>query len=192
VALADTIIVGGALANAFLKYHGYEIGKSVYESGLTSTIERIYIAASTRTTDVDTFLVLPTDVAVAESIHDPSRRAVVGIDEVAPTEYILDVGPETIKNIETVLKSARTVVWNGTLGMAEHEEFSYGSARVALALAQNKAVHSVVGGGDTADFVLKWDAGHGKSFSHISTGGGASLELMAGEPMPGINALLDV
>ena len=83
------------------------------------------------------------------------------------------------------------MVWNGTMGYAELPQFAHGSARIALALASQPETVSVIGGGDTADFVLHWDSQKGGSFSHVSTGGGASLELMAGEPMPGIEALLD-
>ena len=82
------------------------------------------------------------------------------------------------------------MIWNGTLGMAEYEQFSHGSARLAMVLAQNSNIVSVIGGGDTADFVRNWDVLKGGSFTHVSTGGGASLELMAGDTLPGIAALL--
>ncbi|HEV7930166.1 MAG TPA: phosphoglycerate kinase, partial [Nitrosospira sp.] len=86
---------------------------------------------------------------------------------------------------------AKTVIWNGTLGVAELPAFAHGSARLALTLATHPGITSIVGGGDTADFVLGWDARAGESFTHVSTGGGASLELMAGEKLPGIESLLD-
>ena len=191
VALADTVIIGGAMGNTFLKYRGYEIGKSVHEEGLDEILDRIYKAARKKTELVDDFLILPKDVAVATSLRDDGRRVVVDVKDVQPNELILDIGAESIHEIANSIKDANTVVWNGTLGMAEYKMFSYGSARTALALAQNPKVTSVIGGGDTADFVLKWDSKNGASFSHVSTGGGASLELMAGQPMPGIDALLD-
>lgn len=191
VAIADTLIIGGAMANTFLKAKGYDIGKSVYEKGLGAVVEEIYRAAEKKvgTEHVDDFILLPTDVAVAGSADNNARRVTVGVGDVAAEEMILDVGPETIIQSDAVLASAKTIVWNGTLGFAELSQFSYGSARAALAVASNPSATSVIGGGDTADFVLKW--GDGSAFTHVSTGGGASLDLMAGAPMPGIEALLD-
>lgn len=193
VRVADTVVIGGALANTFLKYHGHEIGKSVYEKDVDGIIEKIYAAAEKKVgaDHLDEFLVLPSDVAVASEIDSAARRVTVSLDDVTGDEYILDIGPETIARVTERLKGAGTVVWNGTLGYAELEQFSYGSARVALTLASQPGTVSVIGGGDTADFVLGWDGAGGKSFSHVSTGGGASLDLMAGAPMPGIEALLD-
>lgn len=191
VALADKVIIGGAMANTFLQYKGYDIGQSKSEAGLAPVIDRIYEAARHKTEAVDEFIVLPSDVAVAHSLDEDTRRTVVGISEVRHDEYILDIGPESIQAIVEAVNESHTVVWNGTLGLAEREQFAYGSARTAMALAQRPEAVSVIGGGDTADFVLKWDGGRGTSFSHVSTGGGASLELMAGQPMPGIDALLD-
>lgn len=191
VAIADTIIIGGAMANTFLKHRGYPIGKSLSEDNLDETIAKIYDAAASKSSNPDEFIVLPKDVAVASSLNEGQERKVVDAQDVAADEYILDVGTETIEEIAKCVAEARTVVWNGTLGMAERPEFAHGSARTALAIAQNTGATSVIGGGDTADFVLKWDRHGGESFTHVSTGGGASLELMSGEPMPGIDALLD-
>lgn len=194
VEMADSIVIGGAMANTFLKYQGYKIGKSVHEDGLDDIVKRIYAKAEEKVgrDGVDAFIVLPTDVAVATEIDAKTRRTMVSVDDVAENEYILDLGPESILNAVTTVNGAGTVVWNGTLGYAEIEQFSYGSARMALALASQPETVSVIGGGDTADFVLHWDvAKKGGSFSHVSTGGGASIDLMAGEPMPGIDALLD-
>ena len=193
VAIADTIVVGGAMANTFLKHQGHQIGASVYEDGLDSIVKKIYDAAAKKVGDdaVDDFIVLPSDVAVAPKIDPEIRRISVSVDDVANDEMILDIGPESIATAVSAIAQAKTVIWNGTLGYAELPNFSYGSARVALALAANPDITSVIGGGDTADFVLKWDAASGGSFSHVSTGGGASLDLMAGSSMPGIERLLD-
>ena len=98
---------------------------------------------------------------------------------------------QTIERYTTVLARAGAIIWNGPVGLAEKSTFAIGSARLSLAIAQNKQVISVVGGGDTADFVLKWDGHDGAAFSHVSTGGGASLALMAGKKLPGIESLLD-
>ena len=193
VAIADTIIIGGAMANTFLKHRGYPIGRSVHEDGLDGIVKKIYDAAEKKVgaEALDDFIVLPTDVAVATKTDKAVRRVVVAVDDVADNEMILDIGPDSIATAVQAVSEAKTVIWNGTLGYAELPQFAHGSARIALALATHPAMTSVIGGGDTADFVLKWDAANGASFSHVSTGGGASLDLMAGAPMPGVEALLD-
>jgi len=193
VQIADSLVIGGAMANTFLKYQGYNIGKSVHEDGLDDVVKHIYALAEKKVgrEALDDFIVLPTDVAVTTDISPKSRRAVVSIADVHPDEYIVDMGSESISMAVNAVNGAGTVVWNGTLGVAEIPQFSYGSARMALALASQPDTTTVVGGGDTADFVLHWDVNKGASFAHVSTGGGASIDLMAGEPMPGIEALLD-
>lgn len=193
VSIADTIIIGGAMANTFLKQRGYSIGKSLHEDGLDSIVTKIYAAAERKVgpEELDDFIVLPTDVAVAKKIDPKERRVIVSVTDVADDERILDIGSESIATAVSIVENAKTVIWNGTLGYAELPHFSHGSARVALTLASHQDITSVIGGGDTADFVLKWDAANGASFSHVSTGGGASLDLMAGAPMPGVMALLD-
>lgn len=193
VQIADTVVVGGAMANNFLKYRGYPVGESLVEADVEPIVAGIYAAAKKKvgTPEVDEFISIPEDVAVADSASDDARRLVVDRREVAPHERILDIGPATMDMIDTELATAKTVVWNGTLGRAELGQFAHGSARLALYLATHPEITSVIGGGDTADFVLHWDAAHGESFTHISTGGGASLELLSGEPMPGINSLMD-
>jgi phosphoglycerate kinase len=192
VAVADTIIIGGAMANTFLKYHGHSIGKSKCEDGLEDIIKRIYTAAEKKTDNIDDFIVLPSDVAVGKSVQPSERRVIVGVDDVSDDEMILDIGTESISRAVSIVEHSNTVVWNGTMGMAELPQFAHGSARIALALAKEKGrIMSVVGGGDTADFVLHWDQHDGASFDHVSTGGGASIELMAGVTLPGIAALMD-
>ena len=193
VAIADTIIIGGAMANTFLKHRGLPIGKSIHEDGLDGIVKKIYDAAEKKVGPeaIDDFIVLPTDVAVANKPEKSARRVMVAASDVASDEMILDIGPDSIATAVRIIDEARTVIWNGTLGYAELPQFSHGSARIALALATHPDIVSVIGGGDTADFVLKWDAADGASFSHVSTGGGASLDLMAGAVMPGIDALLD-
>ena len=106
-------------------------------------------------------------------------------------ERALDIGSQAIQQFCDVVAGAGTIVWNGPLGLTEIETFSIGSARIALAIASNTEAVSIVGGGDTADFVLKWCGGDDSSFTHISTGGGASMELMSGKKLPGVESLLD-
>lgn len=196
VGLADKMIIGGAMANTFLKYKGHNIGKSKFEDNESQELQRIYALALSKESgrqSVDEFLFLPTDVAVTADLEsDEQRRTVVRVDDVTADEYIVDIGSQTISRATELLKGAGTVIWNGTMGVAEKEAFSNGSAYIADALAkQHDTTTTIVGGGDTADFVLHWDPKKGGSFTHVSTGGGASLDLMAGEKLPGVDALMD-
>ena len=190
---ADRILIGGAMANTFLRYKGYSVGKSKVETDQHDTIEAIYAAAAKKigAEKVDEFILLPTDVAVATS-PDEAERTVVSVDKIPDNTMALDIGSDTIERFCEAAAGAKTVIWNGTLGFSEKQPFAHGSARMALALASNDDIFSIIGGGDTADFVQKWDAQEGKSFSHVSTGGGASLDLMAGKKLPGVEALLAV
>lgn len=182
--IADKIVIGGAMANTFLKYQGKPVGASLVEDGLDDIVQRALEAGGAK-------LVLPRDVAVAREVTPDAERRDISLDDVRADDHILDVGAETIESVSRLITTSRTVVWNGTLGMAELPNFAHGSARVALALATNPGITSVIGGGDTADFALKWDGRGGESFTHVSTGGGASLELMSGKELPGVLALLD-
>jgi phosphoglycerate kinase len=190
---ADKIIIGGAMANTILAYKGKNVGASKVEPNQNEVLDRIYAKASQKVGEghVDQFIILPTDVAVADKIASTSDRRVVAVSDIAPGDIVLDIGDNTIEHVVATVEPARTVIWNGTLGYAELSQFAHGSARLALALASNPKVTSIIGGGDTADFVNKWDVADGASFTHVSTGGGASLELMAGEHLPGVESLLD-
>lgn len=193
VDISDRVIIGGAMANNFLKYRGYKVGKSLVEDGVDNVIKSVYDAVGKKVGQEkqDDFLIIPTDVAVSKDISDKSVRTEKDLDRVVDDDIILDIGPKTIDRISGLVKDAGTVVWNGTMGYAEADQFAYGSARLALDLASNKKINSIIGGGDTADFVLHWDAAGGDSFGLVSTGGGASLELMSGKKLPGIEALMD-
>jgi 3-phosphoglycerate kinase len=191
--VADTIVIGGAMANTFLAYKGYAMGKSKFDNDEASTLDEIYTAARDKVGDknVDDFIVLPTDLAVGSSLDPKEDRRNNSINNLSAEDIALDIGDKSIEKVVDIAEHAGTVVWNGTLGYAELPNFAHGSARLALALATNSNITSIIGGGDTADFVLNWDARKGDSFTHVSTGGGASLELMAGEKLPGIESLLD-
>ncbi len=192
VHVADKIIVGGAMANTFLAYKGYAMGASMRESGQEPVLDSIYKAAHEKLdTSIDEFIILPVDVAVAKEADSHARRHVVPLDAIAQDDKALDIGDVSIERVAAELAGARTVIWNGPLGRAELPEFAHGSARVALALAAQPHITSIIGGGDTADFVLKWNDGEEAGFTHISTGGGASLDLMAGKKLPGVESLLD-
>lgn len=189
---ADATIIGGAMANTFLQYKGYNMGKSLVELHEKKTLDRIYkdVAQKVGLEAIDQFMLLPSDVAVAERIEAHQPRKEVLVNNIHSQEIALDIGMNSVKAIEAVLQKAGTVIWNGTLGYAELKHFQLASAYVAAAIASNSHLISIIGGGDTADFVLNWDTKKGASFSHISTGGGASLELMAGKKLPGVEALI--
>jgi phosphoglycerate kinase len=192
VQIADKIIIGGAMANTFLNYKGFKMGASILEKDEHEVLDRIYQAAhKKRDESVEDFIILPTDVAVAEEISPKSKRHNVPLSSIGTKDMALDIGDQSIERMIDEINGAKTVIWNGTLGYAELPEFAHGSARLALELATHPETTSIIGGGDTADFILKWDSAGGESFTHVSTGGGASLELMAGEKLPGIECLLD-
>ena len=192
VDVADKIIIGGAMANTFLTYKGHHMGSSMVEPGQEPVLDGIYQAAHKKLdTSIDEFIILPTDVAVAAEVSEAATRKNVKLGNLNETDRALDIGDATIERAAEEVSKAKMVIWNGTLGYAELPEFAHGSARLALTLATNPEIDSIIGGGDTADFVLKWDGNGGESFTHVSTGGGASLELMAGKKLPGVESLLD-
>lgn len=192
VEIADRIIIGGAMANTFLKYKGYTVGASKVEADQEKVLDAIYAAAHKKMPGhADDFIMLPCDVAVGDSLSLSAKRRNIQLGEVGEHDIILDIGDKAIEHMAEEVRQAKTIVWNGTLGYAEFPEFAHGSARLALELATDPGVTSIIGGGDTADFALKWDGNGGQSFTHVSTGGGASLELMAGEKLPGVESLLD-
>lgn len=192
IEVADTIIIGGAMANTMLSYRGVPVGASKVEEDQAETVREIYQIAEAKVgaEKVNEFIVLPKDVAVAKTVENIPRQ-VVPITGIASDDMALDIGDLTADYIDTIIDKAKTVIWNGPLGMTELESFRVGSARLAAKLASRPDITSIIGGGDTADFVLDWDEKKGASFSHVSTGGGASLELMAGEKLPGVESLLD-
>lgn len=187
LSLADHVLIGGAMANTFLKQQGFNIGKSFYEDGQQKEVAKILKMAKKNQ------IKLPVDVGVAGEISEQVQRTDCNITEVKDNDYILDLGFESMRLFNEHLQSAATVIWNGTLGLAELPQFAQSSAVLAESLAeQYGSLTSIIGGGDTAEFVLEWQAMHPKSrFNHISTGGGASLELMSGLKLPGLEALLD-
>ena len=193
VDIADTIIVGGAMANTFLAYKGNFMGASVYEHGQEETIQDIYDRAVRKVgrENLDGFIVLPVDLGVGTSKSQNATRQDVSAKAIPAETMALDLGPTSSAVMRKIINGAKTVVWNGTLGIAEVPAFAESSVALADELAARPQITSIVGGGDTADFVLHWDKKQGASFSHVSTGGGASLELMSGLKLPGIEALLD-
>lgn len=183
----DTVIVGGGMANTFLAARGVDVGKSLCEHDLTGTAEEILDAADKSGCTVH----LPYDAAVAkEFAANPASLRITNVHEVAADEMILDVGPQAVEALADVLKTCRTLVWNGPLGAFEIAPFDTATvalARSAAALSKEGALVSVAGGGDTVAALNH--AGVAGDFSYVSTAGGAFLEWMEGKELPGVAAL---
>jgi phosphoglycerate kinase len=193
VGIADTIVLGGAMANTFLAYRGNFMGDSVYEHDQQEVIKDIYDRAVRKVGRhrLDSFIVLPLDVGVGSSKGVHATRQNVSTKAIPAGTMAYDIGPVSTAVMRKVIAQARTVVWNGTLGLTETPAFTDGSEALAEVLAARPEITSVIGGGDTADFVLHRKEARAGDFTHISTGGGASLELMSGCKLPGVEALLD-
>lgn len=179
---ADCLIIGGAMANTFLKAQGKAVGKSLVEDDHLGTAARLLEKAGKRGIQV----LLPVDAVVATSLEKGDEAREVPIDAVAVDDLIFDVGPKTVKAFETTLKGCGTVVWNGPLGAFENPPFHRGTFALAGFLAHLDAL-TVVGGGDSAAAVRQ--AGLAEKVSYVSTGGGAFLEMLEGKTLPGIAAL---
>ena len=193
VDIADRIVIGGAMANTFLAHRGTFMGDSMYEPNQDEIIDEIYARAVRKVgrDKLDSFLVLPVDVGVGSSRSQHATRQDVSAKTIPAGTMALDLGPVATAVVRKAVDGAKTVIWNGTLGFAEVPAFAASSRALAEELATHPEITSIIGGGDTADFVLHWDKKGGKSFTHVSTGGGASLELMSGVKLPGVEALLD-
>ena len=181
----DTIVIGGGMSATFLKAQGIEVGDSLLEDGLVQTAADLIHAAD----DGRFELVLPVDVVVADSFDASASCRVVAADAIPPDWRIMDIGPETASIFEEAVKPAKTVIWNGTMGVAEWQPFADGTARVASALADLGDATTIIGGGSTAEAVAA--LGLEGKMTHVSTGGGASLELLEGKELPGVAALMD-
>lgn len=177
------IVIGGAMANTFLEAQGKHLGKSKVEKDKLANARNFLRKASENKVTVS----LPTDVVVATSLDDSEGAKVVSIDAIPDEGMALDIGPATVESYRKVLAAARTVFWNGPMGVFEKPRFAAGTVGVARALADNKLALTVVGGGDSAAAIAQ--AGLADQVSHVSTGGGASLEFVQGLDLPGIAAL---
>ena len=192
---ADKIIVAGAMVNTFLKYLNVEVGKSRIEDGQNEIIEQIFELAERKVgfNGLRSFIILPEDVAVASEFSKNAERIEKPVTAVLENEIILDLGEKSIQRIENEILNAKMIVWNGTIGYAEFDNFAKGSYQTcsAISKATKNGAKSIVGGGDTSAFVLDWLSQNAESadFSLISTGGGAALELMSGEILPGFEVL---
>ena len=184
--LADAMLIGGAMAYTFLKSQGLPIGKSLVENDKLDLARELLAEAERRKFR----LVLPVDHVLADSIDSTATR-VTDIAQTPEGWMGLDIGPKTIELFSREISAARTIVWNGPLGMFEKPAFAQGTLAIAraVAAASSKGATSIVGGGDSVAAVEQ--SGLASQISHISTGGGASLEFLAGEKLPGVEALSD-
>jgi phosphoglycerate kinase len=186
---ADGILIGGAMAYTFLKSQGIETGRSLVEDDKLDLARDLLARASERGVS----FLLPTDnVVVDKAVWDADPRAttprVCSVREIKPNEAGLDIGPDSIAIFSEKLTGAKTIVWNGPMGMFEHPPFDRGTRAIAQAVAEPGAT-SIVGGGDSVAAIT--DAGVADRITHVSTGGGASLEFLAGDVLPGVAALTD-
>lgn len=187
VGKVDHLIIGGGMANTFLAARGVDVGKSLCEHDLTGTAEKILEAADKAGCTVH----LPYDVVVAKEFKPNPETRTVNVHEVAADEMILDLGPNAVEALGDVLKNCRTLVWNGPLGAFETPPFDMATvalAKTAAALTHDGSLVSVAGGGDTVAALNQ--AGVGTQFTFVSTAGGAFLEWMEGQDLPGVAALM--
>ena len=186
--VADTLVVGGGMAYTFLKAKGYEVGESILDAANVETCQGYLAAAEAAGKQI----LLPVDVRVADSMDFAARTVaqpvtVVAADAIPAEQQGLDIGPETEALFADAIKGAKTVFWNGPMGVFEIAELANGTKAVATALAESDAF-SVVGGGDSAAAVRQLGFAD-EAFGHISTGGGASLEYLEGKTLPGLDVL---
>jgi phosphoglycerate kinase len=178
----DQLIVGGGIANTFLLATGKRIGDSLAEPNLVNEAHVIMDIMKERGAEVP----LPVDVVVADEVSSMARGAKVSVDEVGPHDRILDVGPKTAAKLADIIAHAGTIVWNGPIGVFEHDQFAGGTKMLASAIAHS-AGYSLAGGGDTLAAIAKFHIA--QDVDYISTGGGAFLEFLEGKKLPAIEVL---
>ena len=178
---ADVVLIGGAMANTFFKAQGYATAKSLVEDTALDTAKELLGLGGKK-------LRLPVDMVLGDKLDDSATVKVVPVGDVPEGWSILDVGPETVKAFGKVIQGAGTVVWNGPMGLFEVAKFANGTLGIAKAVAESGAI-SVIGGGDSVSAIQK--SGLADKITHISTGGGASLEMLEGLTLPGVAALQD-
>jgi len=178
----DRLLIGGGMANTFLKAQGYDVAESLVEEDSVAIAKELLAQGAGR-------ILLPTDAVVANAFAADAEAKVVPVGQVPAGWRILDIGPETVKAYSKALRGAKTVVWNGPMGVFEFPRFAEGTFAIARALAKLPGAVTIIGGGDSAAAVEQ--AGVADKVSHVSTGGGASLEFLEGKTLPGVAALAD-
>jgi len=183
----DTLIIGGGMAYTFYKAQGWEIGTSLLEAEKVDLAKELLEKVKTKKLQ----FLLPVDVVVAAEFKNDSPQEVVKVNEMPSDKMGLDIGPESIKLFSEAIRNSKTIVWNGPMGVFEFDNFAKGTNAIAEVLAEvtAKGAITVIGGGDSAAAIAK--AGLEKQVSHVSTGGGASLEFLEGKVLPGVEALND-
>ncbi|WP_144477878.1 phosphoglycerate kinase [Cytobacillus oceanisediminis] len=181
----DNLIIGGGLAYTFVKAQGHEIGKSLLEEDKIELAKSFMEKAKAKGVN----FYMPVDAIVADDFSADANTKVVAIEEIPADWEALDIGPKTAETYRDVIQKSKLVIWNGPMGVFEIDKFAEGTKAVAQALADASDTYSVIGGGDSAAAVEKF--GLAEKMSHISTGGGASLEFMEGKQLPGVVALND-
>ena len=184
ISIADTILIGGAMAYTFLRARGIQTGRSLVESDKIDLAKDLMSKAGHKRVSLQ----LPVDHVVAARL-DSTDSKVVPVDQTPPDQMGLDIGPETVRVYSDIIRNAKTIVWNGPMGVFENPKFAQGTFAIARAVAEAKAF-SIVGGGDSAAAVAQ--SGVESKITHISTGGGASLEFLSGQKLPGVEVLTDV
>ncbi|HSI21378.1 MAG TPA: phosphoglycerate kinase [Methylophilaceae bacterium] len=180
--IVDQLIVGGGIANTFIKAAGYNVGKSLYEADLVEEAKRLMAAAKAKGSDIP----VPTDVVVGKKFDANEPAVIKKVSEIADDDMIFDIGPETAKTYAEYLKKAGTIVWNGPVGVFEFDQFGAGTKALGLAIAESPAF-SIAGGGDTLAAIAKYNICD--RISYISTGGGAFLEFLEGKKLPAVEML---
>jgi phosphoglycerate kinase len=178
---ADAVLIGGAMANTFFKAQGYEVGKSLVEDTALETAKELLAIGGGK-------LRLPVDMVLGDKLDETAEVKVMATGNVPEGWSVLDIGPESVKAFGKTIQDAGTVVWNGPMGLFEVAKFAVGTFGVAKAVAESGAI-SVIGGGDSVSAIQK--SGLADKITHISTGGGASLEMLEGLALPGVAALQD-
>jgi phosphoglycerate kinase len=178
---ADTILIGGGMANTFLKAKGFEMGDSLVEEDALMLAEELMAEGGEK-------LVLPVDLVLADAFDNGAKTETIDAGDVPAGWRCLDIGPKTVALFSELIANAGTVVWNGPMGVFEMSNFAKGTFDVAQAVADSNAI-SIIGGGDSASAINQ--SGLAEKISHISTGGGASLEMLEGIILPGLAALAD-
>lgn len=179
---ADKVIIGGGMAYTFAKAQGKEIGGSLLEADKLDLAKELMARAGDK-------LILPIDATIASGFSNDAVEGTVSMDEIPADMQALDIGPETIKLFEKELEGAKTVVWNGPMGVFEFENFAKGTIGVCEAIAKLDDATTIIGGGDSAAAAMQ--LGYADDFTHISTGGGASLEYLEGKELPGVASISD-
>jgi phosphoglycerate kinase len=183
----QAVLVGGGMANTFLAARGLELGKSLVEDEQLANARRIMVEARRKRVRI----MLPSDVVIAPQIHHRAQKRVVPVGEVPKDQMVVDIGPATVQAYTDHLAKARTIFWNGPMGVFEIGSFADGTNAIARFVAGRTAdgVITIVGGGDSVAAVEKLHLA--RKMTHVSTGGGASLEFVEGKTLPGVEALLD-